>query len=203
MTKDNKVVEAEIWRDVTGYNGSYQVSSLGRVRSTDRVIKLSNGNQRHLIGHLIQPHDNGLGYQQVNLMDTDHKLHAMLVHKLVLDAFMPLSDAEASMAKLTDIDHYDNSRANNRLSNLRRVTHADNLRKEHRMNQIRHACIAINANGEIVLKAQSMTAMAELLGVSQTAISNHVNSGKPLATGLKVVRDNDTDKQATKAKEVA
>ncbi|WP_367376445.1 NUMOD4 domain-containing protein [Lactiplantibacillus pentosus] len=115
MTKANsKVIEAEIWRDVAGYNESYQVSSLGRVRSTDRVIKLSNGNQRHLIGHLIQPHD----------------------------------------------------------------------------------------NGEVVLKAESMTKMAELLGVSQTAISAHVNSGKPLSTGLTVVRDNETDKQV-ETKEVA
>lgn len=61
MTKDNKVVEAEIWRDVADYGGSYQVSSLGRVRSTDRVINLTNGRQRHLIGHIIQPHGNGLG----------------------------------------------------------------------------------------------------------------------------------------------
>lgn len=201
MTKASKVIEVEIWRDIAGYNRAYQVSSLGRVRSTDRVINLTNGRQRNVSGHIIRPHDNGLGYQQVNLIDTDHKLHAMLVHKLVLDTFMPLSSDESQT--LSDIDHIDSCRSNNRLSNLRRCTHADNLRKAHRMNQIRHACIAIDDNGEIVLKAESMTKMAELLGVSQTAISAHVNSGKPLATGLEVVRDNDTDKQATKAKEVA
>ena len=201
MQNTNKVVEVEIWRDVADYNGAYQVSSMGRVRSTDRTISLSNGRQRHLIGHIIQPHDNGLGYQQVNLMDESHKLHAMLVHKLVLDTFMPLSADESQT--LTDVDHINNDRADNRLSNLRRCTHADNLRKAHRMNQIRNACIAINEDGEIVLRAESMTAMAGLLNVSQSAISNHVNSGKPLVTGLKVVRDNDTDKQANKAKEVA
>ena len=70
------------------------------------------------------------------------------------------------------------------------------------MNQIRHACIAINDDGEIVLKAKSIRAMAELLGLSQPTISNHLNSGKPLSTGLKVVRA-DTDKQADKVKEVA
>lgn len=202
MNNTNKVVEAEIWRDVAGYNGVYQVSSLGHVRSTDRVIKVGN-QQRHVAGHIIRPHDNGLGYQQVNLFDTDHKLHAMLVHRLVLSAFINISDDEASMAKLTDVDHIDNDRSNNKLNNLAIVSHADNLRKEHRMQQIRHACIAVNDNGEVVLKAKSMTEMAELLGVSQSAISAHVNSGKPLSTGLKVVRDNDTNKQANKAKEVA
>lgn len=199
MTKASKVVTAEIWRDIAGYSGAYQVSSMGRVRSTDRTINLTNGRQRHLIGHIIQPHDNGLGYQQINLMDESHKLHAMLVHKLVMNSFMPLSANEAGT--LTDVDHIDNDRSDNRLSNLRRCTHADNLRSEHRMQQIRHACIAINDNGEVVLKAKSMTEMAELLGFSQCTISAHVNSGKPLASGLKVVRDNDTDKQA--AKEVA
>lgn len=201
MTKASKVVTAEIWRDIADYGGSYQVSSMGRVRSTDRTISLSNGRQRHLIGHIIQPHDNGLGYMQCNLMDESHKLHAMLVHKLVLDTFMPLSADESQT--LSDVDHIDNDRANNALSNLRRVTHADNLRKAHRMNQIRHACIAIDDNGEIVLKAESMTKMAELLGLSQCTISAHIASGKPLATGLTVVRDNNTDKQADKAKEVA
>ncbi|RMW49945.1 NUMOD4 domain-containing protein [Lactiplantibacillus pentosus] len=201
MNKNSKVVEAEIWRDVADYGGSYQVSSLGRVRSTDRVIKLTNGNQRHLIGHIIQPHDNGLGYMQINLIDESHKLHAMLVHKLVLDTFMPLSADESQT--LSDIDHINDQRNDNRLSNLRRISHQQNLRKAHRMNQIRHACIAVNDNGEVVLKAKSMTAMAELLGVSQTAISNHVNSGKPLATGLTVVRDNDTDTKSDKVKEVA
>lgn len=199
MKNTNKVIEAEIWRDVAGYNGAYQVSSMGLVRSVDRILNLDNGRQRHLIGHIIQPHDNGLGYMQINLIDTDHKLHAMLVHKLVLDTFMPLSADESQT--LSDVDHINNDRADNRLSNLRRCSHADNLRKEHRMNQIRHACIAINANGEIVLKAKSMTAMAELLGVSQSAISAHISSGKPLATGLTVVRDTDT--KSDKVKEVA
>lgn len=199
----NKVIEAEIWRDIAGYNGAYQVSSLGRVRSTDRVINLSNGRQRHVSGHIIQPHDNGIGYLQANLMDTDHKSHAMLVHKLVLDSFLPLSDAEASMTNLSDVDHIDNDRTNNKLSNLRRVSHRDNLIKEHRMQQIRHACIAINEDGEIVLKAKSMTEMAELLGISQPAISAHVASGKPLATGMTVVRDNNTEVKSDKVKEVA
>ncbi|MDO7806437.1 NUMOD4 domain-containing protein [Lactiplantibacillus pentosus] len=202
MTKANsKVIEVELWRNIKGFGEAYQVSSMGRVRSTDRVINLTNGRQRNVSGHIIRPHDNGLGYQQVNLIDTDHKLHAMLVHKLVLDTFMPLSSDESQT--LSDIDHIDSCRSNNRLSNLRRCTHADNLRKAHRMQQIRHACIAIDANGEVVLKAKSMTEMAELLGLSQCTISAHVNSGKPLAIGLTVVRDNDTDKQATKAKEVA
>jgi hypothetical protein len=202
MTKANKVVEAEIWRNIKGYNGAYQVSSMGRVRSTDRVINLSNGNQRHVSGHIIRPHDNGLGYMQVNLIDESHKLHAMLVHKLVLDAFMPLTKEEAIV--LSDCHHINANRKDNRLSNLARVTHHQNLIEQHRMNQIRKAVHCVDTNGEVVLKAKSMTEMAEMLGLSQCTISNHVASGKPLSnSGLKVVRDNADTKQSNKAKEVA
>ncbi|ERL44995.1 hypothetical protein N644_0901 [Lactiplantibacillus paraplantarum] len=48
-----------------------------------------------------------------------------------------------------------------------------------------------------------MTEMAELLNVTEATISIHVNSGKPLETGLTIVRDNNTDKQANTAKGVA
>lgn len=197
---DSKVTTAEFWRDIKGFEGKYQVSSLGHVRSLDRVIKMKNGRERHITGHAIRPFNNGLGYQQVVLTDNG-KQTAHLVHRLVLDTFMPISKDEALV--LTDIDHVSSNPADNSLSNLRRCTHAQNLRKEHRMNQIRHACIAVNGQGEIVLKAKSMTAMAELLGVSQSAISAHVSSGKPISSGLTIIRDNNTDKQANKVKEVA
>ncbi|WDQ20414.1 NUMOD4 domain-containing protein [Lactiplantibacillus plantarum] len=209
MQNTNKVIEVELWRDVKGYNGAYQVSSMGRIRSTNRIIILNNGNQRHVSGHILSLHDNGLGYMQVNMMDTDHKLHAQLVHRLVLSAFLPLSDAEASMAKLTDVDHINNDRADNRLSNLRRCTHADNLRKEHRMNQIRHACVLINREtGEIELRAKSIRQMAELLSIDKSNLATCIRNNKPLPNGLIVKRDynntdNDTDKQADTAKEVA
>lgn len=202
MSENSKVVETEFWRSIKGFGGAYQVSSMGRVRSTDRVIKVGN-QQRHVSGHIIRPHDNGLGYQQVNLMDESHRLHAQLVHRLVLSAFTNITDDEASMAKLTDIDHINNDRSDNRLENLRLISHRSNLLKESRMQQIRQAVHCVNEDGEVVLKAKSMTEMAELLGLSQCTISAHVASGKPLATGLTVVRDNGNDKQADKAKEVA
>lgn len=42
--------KVEEWRDIEGYEGIYQVSSQGNVRSLDRVIKVSNGMHRHIKG---------------------------------------------------------------------------------------------------------------------------------------------------------
>ena len=175
-----KITELEIWR-TSPYEG-YSVSTLGNVRN-DKT------------GHILKPGTTKLGYQIVTVGG-----QSRYVHQLVMNTFMPISKAEAST--LSDIDHIDSCRFNNKLSNLRRCTHADNLRSEHRLALIRHACIAIDKDGAVIMQASSMTKMAELLNVTEATISTHVNNGLPLSTGLKVVRA-DTDKQANTAKEVA
>ncbi|WP_063487776.1 NUMOD4 domain-containing protein [Lactiplantibacillus plantarum] len=179
MQNTDKVVEVEIWRDIAGFEGQYQVSSRGRVKSLDRVINTSNGRQRRLIGHLLQPHDNGIGYQQVNLYDESHKLHAKLVHRLVLTSFMNLSDDDLKSLSL-EVNHVNSDPYNNALSNLNLVTHQQNLNQEHRMNLISRACVALTPDGEITLKAKSIKEMALLMGVSKDTISKRLKSGKEL-----------------------
>nr|WP_033609299.1 NUMOD4 domain-containing protein [Lactiplantibacillus paraplantarum] len=177
----NKVVTAEIWR-TSPYEG-YSASTLGRIRN-DRT------------GRILKPGKTKLGYLIVTVGG-----QSRYTHQIIMDTFMRISESEREV--LSDIDHINSNRSDNRLSNLRRCSHRDNLISEHRMSQIRHSCVALNGQGEIILKAKSMTEMAELLNVTEATISIHVNSGKPLETGLTIVRDNNTDKQANTAKGVA
>lgn len=181
MKNTNKVVEAEIWR-LTPYKG-YSASTQGNVRN-DKT------------GRILKPGKTKLGYLIVTVGG-----RSRLIHRIIMDTFMPISEKESQV--LTDVDHLNADRTCNSLSNLRRCTHRSNLNSQHRLARIRHAVHCVDANGTIIMQASSMTQMAKLLGVSEPAISAHVNSGKPLSTGLKVVRDNDTDKQADKVKEVA
>ncbi|WP_181186538.1 PRD domain-containing protein [Lactiplantibacillus pentosus] len=125
MSKNSKVVTAEIWR-VTKYEG-YSVSTLGNVRN-DKT------------GRILKPGTTKLGYQIVTVGGKSR-----LIHRIVMDTFMPISKAEAST--LTDIDHINADRGCNELSNLRRCTHAANLRSSHRLALIRHSCIALDKNG--------------------------------------------------------
>lgn len=50
----------EIWKDIQGYEGLYQVSTLGRVRSLDRLIKSRYGNFRKITGKIIKPNKYGV-----------------------------------------------------------------------------------------------------------------------------------------------
>lgn len=129
--------ELEEWIDAR-INGMdldlYEVSNMGNVRSKEHTITFMRQGKlsvRLCKAHLIKPQDIGLGYQQVKL-SIDGKIRGVLVHRLVMDSFKPDYDDS-----LTDVDHIDNNRLNNRLDNLRRLTHRDNLVKEHRLSQFK------------------------------------------------------------------
>jgi len=101
---------AERWRDVPGFEGLYQVSDWGRVRSLDRVVVDSLGRQRLIRGRLLKPISLN-GYHYVGLF-RDGEQTRCLVHRLVLLAFVgePESGQECR--------HLNGDPANNRLENL-------------------------------------------------------------------------------------
>ena len=77
----------EVWKDIQGYEGYYQVSNMGRVRSLDRVV-FAGGRDMRVPGCLMSPSAGDKGRLQVNLRKRGKvKTHA--VHRLVLKAFVP------------------------------------------------------------------------------------------------------------------
>lgn len=104
----------EEWRDIQGYEGLYQVSNYGRVKSIDRI--LPNGKTHKgkvLYVHLIN------GYPTVSLCKNS-KQHNHKIHRLVAQAFIPNPDNKPC------VDHIDADRANNNVVNLRWVTYQEN-----------------------------------------------------------------------------
>jgi len=109
----------EKWLPVNGYEGAYQVSDLGRVRSLDRVT--SHGHRR--TGVILQPIAMPKGYLVVNLWWANES-RIWLVHRLVLIAFV--GPEPFGMEAL----HGDGDPTNNVLANLRWGTHAENQRDQ-------------------------------------------------------------------------
>lgn len=100
----------EIWRDVKGYEGRYEVSNYGRVRQKIDLFKKCNKKAIKI----IKPDINYIkryGYLRVNPYK-DNKSKHFFVHRLVAEAFMP------NPYNLPMINHKDEDRSNSRLDNL-------------------------------------------------------------------------------------
>lgn len=100
----------EIWKDINGYEGHYQVSNLGRIKS----IKFNKEK-------MLKPFLTHLKYHRVKL-NKNNKAYNYFVHRLVANNFLPALD------KTLEINHKDKFRTNNHLSNLEWVTHKENMK---------------------------------------------------------------------------
>ena len=72
----------EIWKDVSGYEGLYQVSNLGKVRSLPLVKKFSDGSVHYLRGVILKQSNTTTGYKKVELSKNGFK-KSIKVHRLV------------------------------------------------------------------------------------------------------------------------
>jgi hypothetical protein len=107
------------WRSVVGYEGFYEVSSLGEVRSLDREIEW-NGTTRKLKGKPRIAHINPFGYARLQL-GRDGEKQNVFVHVLVAEAFLSPVDGE------TEVNHKDGNKLNCRAENLEWCTRAENV----------------------------------------------------------------------------
>ena len=106
----------EIWKDIEGYEGIYQVSNLGRVRSLDREVPNYNAagyvGTKILRGKILKPCKMAnSGYMEVHLKSNGQGKHGR-IHRLVAEAFIPNPD------NLPEINHKDEDKTNNRADNL-------------------------------------------------------------------------------------
>lgn len=105
------IIDQEIWRTVVGFDGQYEVSNVGQVRSS----------QKGYSGHILTQYENHRGYLKVGLTLNGKRMYRF-VHRIVADAFL------APDASLPFVDHRDMDKKNNREGNLRRCTQEQNFR---------------------------------------------------------------------------
>lgn len=116
----------EIWKDIPGYEGYYQASTLGRIRSVERVVEYvkhypdKDVSAKHHFPSKIRVPGITAGYQSLVLsIDGIHRDE--LVHRLVALTFVP------NPLNLPQVDHIDGDREHNCASNLRWVTNKENI----------------------------------------------------------------------------
>ena len=110
----------EEWRSIPGYEGLYEVSSYGRVKSLEISYVRKDGRMYHKPEIILSPKNNGKGYFTICLYkNKTHKYY--LIHRLVAQIFIPNPD------NLPEVNHRDEDKTNNRVDNLEFCDHKYNV----------------------------------------------------------------------------
>lgn len=109
----------EVWKPVVGFEGLYEVSNKGRVRSIDREILQKNGRTRKKVGVVLKQFITNKGYPYV-MVNKDYKQHLKTVHHLVAEAFIPNPN------NYPVVNHKDEDKTNNCVENLEWCTSSYN-----------------------------------------------------------------------------
>jgi hypothetical protein len=110
----------EVWKDIAGYEGLYQVSNLGRVKSLERMIPYSKG-MRKIPEKIMKQEKNTDGYLRLKLVNNSGKKNKK-IHRLVAEAFIPNPEEKKC------INHIDGDKSNNCVKNLEWVTYGENMK---------------------------------------------------------------------------
>ena len=115
----------EIWKDIKGYEGYYQVSSLGNIKSKERIVSHNNetGAKRHVKERIMKPAVNRKGGYVTIVLSKNRKQLSHRVNRLVAKAFLD------NPKNFPEVHHMDHNKLNNKLDNLKWVSHSDNLKE--------------------------------------------------------------------------
>lgn len=172
---------SEEWKDITGYEGYYMVSNLGRVKSCDRYLRAVYDSKQLKRGQILKPHLMPNGYYTVWL-NRDGKRRGAYIHRLVAAAFIP------NPSSLDEINHIDEDKGNNRADNLEWCSHRYNINyggARERIGRTHHLrgygsipVAQCDRDGKVIQTFRSAADACAATGIDSSSISK-VCYGKP------------------------
>lgn len=163
---DNNI---EIWKDIKGYEGLYQVSNFGRVKSLERTVNNYPRGTRRLPEKIrLGVVNKSLGYRMLALAK-DGKPKSFFVHRLVADAFLENPDS------LPMVNHKDEDKTNNNVNNLEWCTAKYNMSYSNvfgsAKNKNSKPVCQYDYDGNLIKEYASSHDAAEAMGVESYCIS--------------------------------
>lgn len=160
----------EVWKDIDGFEGLYQVSNYGRIKSLPRNTTR---------GVILKPHKNTQGYLQVHLYK-DGKGKDYTIHRLVALYFIPNNDLFK-----TQINHKDENKENNNVDNLEWCDAVYNTNYGNRNKKISKEVNQYSLDGVLIKTWKSTREIERELGYYCSAISECCNGKRKTVYGFR------------------
>ena len=178
-------MESEIWKSHPDIPG-IEVSTMGRVRTLDRVVPNRNGT-RLVKGRVLKQHEDKYGYLKTSI-PINGKWVTKLVHRLVAQAFLPNHD------NLPQTNHKNCIRTNNNVENLEWCTSSYDAkyREKHGISRAEatgHPLFAINLSTLKVSRFKTQHQASRTLGINQGNINMVTKGSRKQAGGYWFVND--------------
>lgn len=175
----------EIWKDIPGYEGMYQASSVGRFRSLDREYKHNTPKGRQIRkGKILKQQHEGNGYLQVAIQIPKSKFTSyqkrLSAHRLIAKTFVP------NPLNKPFVNHKDGVKDNNKYMNLEWCTRSENAKHSFKIGLqsnvgIKHPCHILieeqvmEIRKKYIPKIYTSYRLAEEYGVSRVTINDLIN----------------------------
>jgi hypothetical protein len=156
-------MEKEIWKSIIGYEGFYEISSYGNVKSLKRQINRVNGRPLNLTERILLAKKDGHGYRKVQLWRDDKHL-SIRVHRIVAKHFLENTN------NLNEVNHIDGNKVNNNFKNLEWCTPEHNQLEAKRLGLKKCSKVNMIKNGVTINTYESISSACKENNIDKSGI---------------------------------